>query len=226
MSHTSEYWVLDFDRCLGSEALYTDAYIAAEQLDPSIRNGLYQVQMRVESEGGSFDIVSYLDVLDETLRDEFLDMYERLTHNHETERYRAAGATALIEYLQAAGIPFTIMTYGGELWQEAKLKAARLDVLPHRIIQRKEKAKIIDNWYDTQKRGFAITGENVLADSVCLVDDKAVAFRGLHRKARGYYLHHNNSISRLSQQGIVPKRVVDVGSLEDILSWQKHIAAS
>lgn len=223
-----KYWVLDLDRCLGAETLYTDAYEAAGHVDSWLEQELRHVQARVQAEGGSFDIVNYLGTVDGSIEADFLDAYQELTRSRGVERYRAVGATALLQHLHSEGENgrWMTMTYGGEAWQTAKLEAAGLLDQPHRIIKIKEKAKVINGWYDSETEWFDVLDENIATETVCLVDDKAVAFRGLHRSATGYHVYDPANVQP-SQQGRVPQRIIKVTSLEQIVEHEKQqLAAS
>lgn len=225
MKH-AELWVLDFDRCLGSEAIYTAAEEALERLSPDARSRIVNAREQMEREGGSFDLVSYLEENDRNLRDDFLTEFARITSTNNPEMYRNKGATMLLDYLKAKNIPYVIMTYGGAVWQMAKLKAAQLDSVPYMVIDSKFKADTIRSWHQASKDGFIVpVGSKIIeVSSVCLVDDKAQAFNGLPEQARGYWIKGESELLK-SQQGIISDLVTPVYSLEDILKIENEVTS-
>lgn len=223
MQH-DEIWILDFDRCLGNEVLYRDAEAAIERLSTDARDRLIAIRAKVESDGGSFDVISYLEQEDGTLRDEFLKIFDDITSLQGADAYRNTGTTALLEYLESRQIPHMIMTYGGELWQKAKLKAAGLDSQPYIVVDTKIKGEVILSWYQPLDQAFVIPfpdGSTRRSSSVCLVDDKALAFTGLSHPARGYWLRSEKMLK--SQKGEVPSSVTPVDSLTDIVRLEKQV---
>jgi hypothetical protein len=217
-----EIWILDFDRCLGSEVLYEHAEAALEQLSLPAKDRIVAARSGVEGEGGSFDVISYLEQDDASLRDEFLKIFEGIVSANDAQIYRNAGATDLLDYLQTENITHMILTYGGVAWQEAKLKAAALDNLPYIVVDSKMKGDKISSWYQAPDKMFFIPfpdGSIRRSSSLCLVDDKAVAFTGLPEQARGYWLRSEKMLK--SQQGEVPPSVVTVDSLHDIVHLER-----
>lgn len=215
---TTELWLLDFDRCLGSETLYEAARSAISQLPDEILTLLTATQEQVEQEGGSFDVVRYLESNNPGARDEFLRLFRSITDAKNGELYRNKGATALLEQLRSANVPHMIMTYGGVEWQVAKLQAARLLSTPYIVTDSKRKGETIAEWFDADRALFHVTmpkGQKLDFASVCLVDDKAQAFQGLPDQARGYWLRESDELI-VSQRGAIPANVTPINSLEEI----------
>lgn len=57
-----------------------------------------------------------------------------------------SGASELLDSLKSCGIAYGILTYGELSWQQLKLRATRLDLEPHLIVNNKLKGKIIAGW--------------------------------------------------------------------------------
>jgi hypothetical protein len=221
-----EIWILDFDRCLGSGVLYEHAEAALEQLSPLAKDRIVAMRAKVEGEGGSFDVISYLEQDEASLRDEFLKVFEGIVSANDAQIYRNEGATALLDYLRTENITYMIMTYGGVAWQEAKLKAAELDNLPYIVVDSKIKGDKISSWYQESDKMFFVPfpdGSIRRSSSLCLVDDKTVAFTGLPEQARGYWLRSENMLK--SQQGEVPPSVAVVDSLHDIVRLERKVTS-
>lgn len=226
MQH-DEIWILDFDRCLGNEMLYRAAEAAVDRLSPDAKDRIIAMRAKVEGEGGSFDVVTYLEQDGDDQRDEFLKIFDEITSAQTPETYRNTGATTLLEYLQEQHITHMIMTYGGEVWQKAKLKAAGLDSLPYMVVDSKMKGEKIQSWYQAVDQEFVIPfpdGSTRRASSVCLVDDKAKAFEGLSDHTRGYWLRGETMLK--SQKGEVLSSVTPVDSLIDIVRLEKNVTNS
>lgn len=114
------------------------------------------------------------------------------------------------------------MTYGGEVWQKAKLNAAGLGSAPHIIVDSKQKGDVISRWYQPNEKVFTVPfpdGSRMVAASICLVDDKAQAFTGMPEQARGYWVQSEELLE--SQRGEVPASVVPVSSLTDVVEKEK-----
>lgn len=213
-------WVLDFDRCLGGQALYDDAYEALRTLPADTRERIAAIQQKTEAEGGSFDLVSYLEEHEPETTDTFLEAYRRITKVAGPQRYRNDGATELLATLAHRGTPFMILTYGGKKWQEAKLAAAGLDSIPYLVTDRKDKGTIIAGWYDETAAIFAVPSSDGTARrfrQIVLVDDKATAFIGLPEEAKGYWFRPDNSPLRKSQDGEIPDNVTAISTLQELV---------
>lgn len=149
----------------------------------------------------------------EALRKKYIDRIERTDDETEgdmierriTELVRASGeallydgAQELFEALEAAGVPYTIMTKGGEIWQRCKLavvreKLVRLD-LPAVIVPEEsaDKAQFISEaWHDPEEGVFRIPEEfhgrevSIRSRHVIVLDDKAQNVIGTHPNVYG-----------------------------------------
>lgn len=222
---TSRFYALDFDRTLGRTNDIADEFIAyVGDQDATASTTLREEQHRIESAGGSFDLIA---VLRAHLGSEALEeLVEGFLVDYKKSTYLEEGAIDLLDGIVEHGYRLGIMTYGGEYWQSVKLRASLLDSYHHIILANKGiKGAMIASWYDTAQQVYKLPevlgGGSV--DEVILVDDKGVEFADLPDSpfARGYLFTGGvQQVIETSLQTItrdVPPNVVVVDSLRDIV---------
>ena len=177
-----EAWVLDLDRFLIGDQLYSLYYEAAANILGS--DVLYVTRMETEARSESFDASDWLKAYYPEKR---VDIETAFLEAAQGRDMLQEGGSELLDYLEEKGVPFLILTYGGETNQKLKLKAAKLDRVPHIITSTKRKAEVVTTWYDDEAGHFALPLDPlVFAASIVLGDDKLVAFEHLPEKVRGY----------------------------------------
>ena len=220
----SKFYALDFDRTLGRTSHIASEFVAyVEGMDGSVGAALGEEQRRIESSGGSVDMIA---VLRAHLGSRALEeSVEGFLVEHRKPSYLEEGAAALLTSITEHGHRLGIMTYGSEYWQLVKLRATLLDSYKRMILANKGiKGATIASWYDTTQHNYklpeAFGGGTV--DEVILVDDKGIEFRSLPNlpSAHGYLftggIQPEIETSPQMVVGDIPGNVTVVDSLHDI----------
>lgn len=219
MNSIREFWVIDFDRCLGNvETLYSlfeSILISTVKVDIP---ALAKKRREVELSGGSFYVLPYVKTLfaDEATYERFCETF--LTEARKNHRdFALPGAWELLADLDARQIPYCIMTYGNRDWQMLKILAAGFQDIPCLVVGDSRKGRVIAVWQTGDSfhipPQLSPNGVPLIANEVVLVDDKAVSFEGLPAGARGYWVHQTLIPA---QVGNVSKWVVELGSLNEL----------
>lgn len=222
MRTADRFFVLDFDRCLGNTtALQSLLEEVVVRLTTITREQMQAAQAATEQSGGSFDTAGYVQ---EKLREQGEPArWDELARHFVTEGRRRdllePGARELLDMLREQDVPHGIVTYGGRLWQLAKLEATGLADVPYLITDTKEKGRMIAQWRHVDR--FRIPtelapDEPLAARALTLVDDKATSFDELPKEADGIYvLPPRGQVQLASQQGEVAANVTAVHGLEE-----------
>lgn len=223
----SRLFVLDLDRCLITNRAYTllDEVVAESGV---INLDLFlEARRKREASGGSFDSIAWLQSQEGFSEQQYsllLAQYVTRAQQMGEDTLLAPGARILLDGLRQHMIPHVIMTYGGRANQLAKIRAADLEDTPYIIVDHKNKASYITEWWD-EEAGMYTThfgGQVVQAKTVVLIDDKAAAFTGLRPAPAAYGYWVKSSEPPLpSQQGEVPLNVRSVASLSEIVDKEK-----
>lgn len=213
---TEQLFVLDLDRTMANTRIYDVAERVLMEVLGQDYGLMKQARHETEASGGSFDFIAYL-YKNKLPVEEFLRLFAARSKAVGIEAFRNEGATELLEEFNEHQIPFVFMTYGGEIWQRAKLAAAGYADAPTIITHTKQKGALIAEWLtDDNRFEVHIAGADVSADHVVLVDDKAAAFTGLPEAASGYLLQNSTGDRLPSQKGALSARVEVIQSLADI----------
>lgn len=216
---TDTFFVLDFDRCLGNNAVYQLLEIC---LGDFVDMDAYRSARRaVETSGGSFDVFAWLRREQGFRGPEFSTLeqrYQSLAKEQGSDTFLSTGAAPLLDFLVQSQLSFMIMTFGGREYQTMKLKAAGLDGYRFEIVDRKDKSSIINSWWHQKSGRFHVPEVSQTAGfrRVCLVDDKPAAFVGLHKEAIGYLVKTNQK-TLPSQLGAATGSVQTCHSLTEVL---------
>jgi hypothetical protein len=208
------FFILDLDRTLVKTDELFRLFREAVEENGSIPMESFDVGERKYQH--TFDVVAYTRRLLDALfgKDE---AEQRLGAIHQSfiqkarhEDLRESYARELIAELQEKEKAFGIITKGGQEWQQFKLEAAALEMIPHLITENARKAEVIHSWHGTE--GFAIPevlslAPGILYDTVVLLDDKPVSFAGLHQGLIGILVRPlsgstNESEDEKSAQGV------------------------
>lgn len=103
---------------------------------------------------------------------------ERFLAKTSNANYLLPGAKELLRFLDDFLIAHGILTYGDSVWQELKLRAARLDQVPYLITDDKAKGRLISSW--NQEGVYRLPAELGAGEyqHLMLVDDRIHSFEG------------------------------------------------
>lgn len=216
--------VLDFDRMLASDEVSMERLYAVS-VELNLDNKLIDdARVATENDGGSFEPL--------TIVEQLLGSQERF----ETflERYRAISgyellfpdAQPFLGRLDEAGVPHRVLTYGvSTLWQQLKIQGSGYSG-PYDVMEHSDKGERIASWRNAAGK-YEIVCENertlYVADSVCLLDDKAKAFKSLPKDCTGFWVKRTEVLLP-SQRGEVPRdRVEEVYSLGELVVRDRRL---
>lgn len=102
-------------------------------------------------------------------------------------------AKRYLEWLNKSGNQYLILTYArDERWQELKMQAAKLDLIPHIIIFHSKKGHDIAEWVDKEGLFRAPVDGISPARRIVFIDDRLRVFDGMPRNCKGYYLKRSD----------------------------------
>lgn len=216
MNQVDKLWAVDLDRTL------IDTSKAVELLaDHGQKLGLLKpddilaVASETELSGGSFDVLQFLR--DEGLsEDEIVGICTSMSEEPQEILQYGDGVSFLQRIAEKGDQCAAIATHGSEQWQVAKMSAAGLS-LPY-IFTDQYKGDTIQSWRDTD-RNYRVglnCGNIVIANTISLVDDKAISFTGIPADCEGWWIRRNSSNPLPSQFGLVPPNVITINSLSQI----------
>jgi len=221
---SSEFYIVDFDRTLADSNVMTEIFTqVAEEFSQIPKEQIERRDAELKQRGDTFFLASYVrEQLNREGRvSEWPELEKRFIHESRALNYLLPGATELLERLEARGYRYGILTYGDPLWQRLKLTAAGFNHVKHIITEQKEKSALIRKW-QLPDESFEIPQEfsGGVANSIVLIDDKAVSFSGFPgQPSRGYWVVDKDNMLP-SQSGEVPENVAwypDLPSLVDDL---------
>lgn len=206
-----EFYIVDFDRTLVDSDKLLEVFIEiAEDYISISSEQINKAYEDVKARGDSFDTASYVrDHLAESNESEkWSELEKRYIHESHSLNYLLPGASELLEWLTQSDKRYGILTYGNPLWQKLKLSAAGFNHIRRIIMEQKEKGRLISSWQ--QEDGLFHVPDDLghyIAESVVLIDDKAVSFAEFPGvPSRGYWVL-DPSRELPSQQGTVPANV-------------------
>lgn len=218
----TDFYIVDFDRTLVDTDKLLEIFMEIASTYYEIpREQIKKADADVKATGDSFDTAGYVrdHLFDKGRNDDWDDLQKRFIHESRSLNYLLPGAAEFLEWLDAHGERYGILTYGHPLWQKLKMTAAGFNHVHHIVMEQKEKGKFIRSWQDAEG-GFNIPDEfgKGLADRVVLIDDKAISFADFpDTSAIGYWVVDQDHLLP-SQEGVVPENVVRVGDLQTLIS--------
>jgi phosphoserine phosphatase len=194
MKHT---YILDMDRTLIDTNLAMDI-VKDVCMEVGIDYGeIEREQKRIESEGNSYEPMSFIESLGVLKADNFSKLFlEKATR----AELLFDDAKELLEKLNEQKKDFFILTYGPKNWQALKLKAAGLSEYKFVITSEKNKGKTIGEWQKTQKLGPA----TLIDDKLKVIAELPEGCKGILIDRDGRYVDQNTD------------RIVKIHSLDDI----------
>lgn len=218
------YWAVDFDRCLGDVDVLFDHYISVlrDHHDVDSRE-IVVARKKVEASKGSFDLIGYL-LKSGTLTEDELQLVGKEFIKRATgdPAVLMPGAQEFLAYLKANYTRrYGIVTFGNPYWQRLKIAAVGLDWVPCMVVDSSYKARQIASWYDRRANLYilprllleGLSADELTVREVILVDDKPIAFDGLHDATRGYLVSanvgcdadpiYNGRVDRVANLGVI-----------------------
>lgn len=215
------FYLLDLDSTIVDSDKLLEQFItlARQYVDLSVEQ-MSRIDTDIKQAGESFDAASY--VRSRVVKGSSLTQWRQLKKQYVRETSASEvllpGAMELFEFLGSTGCHYGILTYGNPEWQHLKLSATALGDVPYLVTARREKGKLIASWQGADGV-FALPEEygGERAASVCLVDDKAISFKGFPgRPSYGCHVVRPGELLP-SQRGEVPLNVVRARSLYDVV---------
>lgn len=180
------YVAVDLDRCLlDTEKFYNDFMAVVSRHALVDWRVVQQQRYEIEKSQGSFDgMTAIRGLLPGAGEDRFMrGVISDFLAAAQDHSYLYDGAKELVEFLHERGVPWGILTFGGQEWQKLKLQVTGLDRFPHLITDQRMKAKLLKEWLRSERMPVRL-GSGYVTDIV-LVDDKLVSFQELPQNAYG-----------------------------------------
>jgi hypothetical protein len=206
--------IVDSDKCLGRLIAVANEFHV--DTDPIVAKS-----KRVVDTGGSFDPLKYVKA---ALTQEQMESFEYEFIHAEGESLVYDDVMPFMQMLDDNAIPYAVLTHGvSKEWQELKIKASGYRG-PYRIIDHREKAKEIADlqapdasylFSSLYEHSPQSDHEKIIANTICLIDDKAVAFNDLPPSCMGYLLVRGEKRQK-SQQGKIPWNTVRISSFGNL----------
>ncbi len=213
------YYLLDLDRCLlNTEALHMVFDEIVRSMSIFDVNDIINAKKIVEERsGGSFDTAEYIQTELQRLgrEDRWQDIEANFLVASKNYNYLLPGAAELLSTLDSLQYPYGIITFGGQVWQAVKIKAAELDAIPHLITSEKQKGYQVAEWVQAGQVPTVLGGTPF--DEIVMVDDKVASFTGFPRQAaRGYQVRTGKDLQ--VHPDTLPANVSSVESLYDVIA--------
>ncbi len=216
--HIPQAVVIDFDRTLSDvqksvEHLYAvtkEFGIDAEKIESARR--------ALEDDGGTFEPITYLQSV--LTKDQMKEFYAKFLATRMDSFFD--DAHPFLSLLEANNIPYYVLTYGvSSIWQELKVKGSGYDG-PMKIMDHSDKGAEIAKWRNSEKKYALPLFQNIqwTADTICLIDDKASAFKSLPEDCTGYLIQRSKT-QLPSQQGKVGNHIQTIKSLSELTIQNK-----
>ena len=222
---TSVVYLIDADRCtLNTEKVLPNYLAAMRKVSDRYQIGdivseLEYVKEKIESTGGSFDLIGALRGILErkgfsSVLPEINDEYASLVRDEDGLLFD--GAIEMLQYLDDQQRYKGIITYGGDEWQTIKVSNTDLRRWRFTVVDSPRKSDMIAAWKQPDGRFLIPAGlvapEPALTWEVVLVDDKPEAFEGMVDGMRGYLIVRNGAATfsqRVSDRGGRAVTVID-----------------
>lgn len=215
------FYILDFDRTLARTDDLRELYESViEVLTPVTVAEIHEARERIKS---NFDVSAYVrERLGRELSSTAIDkamvkarrvFIEKARNQDLLEPY----AQEFLAYLQLHGLPHGILTTGGDEWQQTKIEAAKLEAIPHLIIETTRKGELIAGWQQADKTFLlpdALIGErNHRAHSLVFLDDKTISFQGMPTSVKGIRVISRTAGEPYEAELALPANVLQVHGL-------------
>lgn len=224
-SSANTFYILDLDRHLVDSIKLEELFVAVAAKATAIpARVIRRAREDSEKNGISFDTVEYIKpILKETGYpiEKIVEDFVATARHHDVFE---PGAVELLALMRELNLPFAILTYGGAIWQEAKIRASNLEEIAYLITSVKEKGRLIDSWHQTDTNEFQlpkqlVRSRNGRVNTVMLLDDKASSFIGLPQSAVGLHVLPSSKKVLDLQKGEVGSNVTVVTGLYEAADY-------
>ena len=213
--HVPQIVVIDFDRTL-SDVKASVEHLYAVTKDFGIDEQTVEAaRTQLEDDGGTFEPITYLKT---QLSDEQMEaFYQQFLATKMDSLF--PDAQPFLQLLEENEIPFYVLTYGVSFkWQELKVGGSSYNG-PMKVMDHSDKGAEIIKWKNADGKYVMPTSQldkaTWVADTICLIDDKASAFKSLPDDCTGYLIQRSETILP-SQQGQTPEHVQLIKSFGDL----------
>ncbi|MDB5167489.1 MAG: hypothetical protein JWN26_634 [Candidatus Saccharibacteria bacterium] len=223
MTSVETFFAIDFDRCLSDTDKLDKIFyeLAGDEYPQLDAVELLRARNEIENTGRTFDQIGALQkVFNESELADFLDVFISRAIR---EDVLSLGARDFIKALESHNLPYGLVTFGGIRWQQVKIKASGVDSIPTLITDHTGKGEIIAKWQQTDGTFLIpsdLTAKELYVKTVVLLDDKAIAFKGLPQASRGYWVQSTTKPLLPSQTGAIPDNVRIARGLDQVLEFE------
>lgn len=219
---STTFYVVDFDRTLADSDKLLGVFI--DIVNQYIDLPLEQVQKidaDVKAKGDSFDTATFVrdEMAAQSRANEWDKLQQQFIHESRSLNMLLPGAARLLDFFDARGDRYGILTYGNPLWQHLKLSASGFNRVQRIVTTNKHKGVLIASWQRDDKK-FVLPGEfgGGEVERIVLIDDKAASFEGFPSEPSHGYQVLDYASALPAQLGDVPGNVTHVASLCEVIN--------
>jgi hypothetical protein len=213
-----QFVVIDFDRTMGNtNTIMSRLYGVAEAFGINTKS-IFDKQEALEKQKRSFDPLPYIkEALGndkariEAFKEQFISATDPPIMYEDVQPF--------LKMLHQNNIQYGVLTYGvSKEWQEWKIAASSYTGRKL-TIDHEDKGAEVGNW-QTTTGVYEINDDEhdaILAATVCIIDDKKKAFKGLPENAVGFWLQRPDATDS-SRSGELPqnREIEVIHSLEEL----------
>lgn len=221
-----KFFVVDFDRCLGSVDKSFNLMIdIVKDLDIIDSRELSEARRKSEAKRKAFSVFGYIKEVKTNVDFDLIENEYIKRSKNNPIKLQEPGAARFIDCLKAQGEYFCIMSYGDPHWQSVKIAAAGFDGVPVVLIDIEQKSKVIAKWYNEKTSKFVIPSKYFIdkisreTDEVILIDDKQSAFDDLTDGIRGYWVENLDSPNAI-WSGETHRSVQKISKIDEIIDLE------
>lgn len=228
------FCILDLDRTLVRTDDLRELYEGSIEVFTSITvQQIHQERERIKS---NFDVPKYVRmqlakeglpavVIEETMAKARQVFMEKARMQDLLEPY----AQNLLDYLQTQRLAYGVLTAGGNEWQTIKLEAAKLETIPHLIVNTTHKGQLIAGWRQPDGT-FLLPDElsgqrEVVAESLAFLDDKTVSFQDIPETVKAVRVISLSAQEPYEPELPLPPSVTEVRGLHEAMEVVKSLVA-
>lgn len=170
---------------------------------------------QLEDDGGTFEPITYLQSV--LSKEQMQEFYKKFLEVKMDSLF--SDTQPFLNLLKENHIPFYVLTYGVSYkWQELKVGGSSYTG-PMKVMEHSDKGAEIKTWKNSEGKYVLPIQQNDstewIADTICLIDDKASAFKSLPDDCTGFLIQRNETLLP-SQQGEIPNHVQLIKSFNEL----------